>query len=195
MSTRDQILDATTEVITRLGLARATTKEIARAAGFSEATIYKHFQGKDELVLTVLYERLPPLIPLLEELPRRAGTDTVAAILTEVATTALSFYEAGTPMMASLFAEQELLVRHRDGMKDSGLGPHLANKAVAAYVRAEQRLGRIDDGVDPDSVGALLLGACFQRSFFRHLVGDRAAPQSAARFVREIVRTLTGPLS
>ena len=32
-----------------IGLARATTKEIARAADCSEAALYKHFTGKEEL--------------------------------------------------------------------------------------------------------------------------------------------------
>ena len=189
-TTREQIVDAATDVIGRLGLARATTKEIAKAAGFSEATLYKHFQDKDELVLTVLHERLPPFIPLLEKLSQRAGTGTVAATLEEVVRAALAFYDAGMPMMASLFAEQELLVRHRDGMKAAGLGPHLANRAVAAYIRAEQRHGRIDRDLDADAVAALLLGACFQRAFFRHAVGDHADRSSPARFAREIVRAL-----
>ena len=190
MSTREQILDAATDVIARLGLARATTKEMAKAAGFSEATLYKHFQDKDELVLTVLRERLPPFIPLLEELPKRAGTGTVTGTLEEVVRAALAFYDAGMPMMASLFAERELLVRHRDGMKAAGRGPHLANRVVAAYIRAEQRHGRISRGVAADAVAALLLGACLQRAFFRHVVGEHADRSSPARFAREIVGTV-----
>ncbi|MFF7247244.1 helix-turn-helix domain-containing protein [Embleya sp. NPDC008237] len=51
-----------------LGLARTTTKEIARAAGCSEAALYKHFTGKEELFVAVLQERLPPLGPLLAQL-------------------------------------------------------------------------------------------------------------------------------
>ena len=31
------------------GLVRATTKEIARAAGLSEGTLYNHFANKEEL--------------------------------------------------------------------------------------------------------------------------------------------------
>jgi len=140
--------------------------------------------------LTVLRERLPPFIPLLEELPKRAGTGTVTGTLEEVVRAALAFYDAGMPMMASLFAERELLVRHRDGMKAAGRGPHLANRVVAAYIRAEQRHGRISRGVAADAVAALLLGACLQRAFFRHVVGEHADRSSPARFAREIVGTV-----
>ena len=43
------------------GLARTTTKEIARAAGYSEATLYKLFDDKFDLFLCVLAERLPTI--------------------------------------------------------------------------------------------------------------------------------------
>ena len=59
--TRDRILDAAAHVMRTLGFARTTTKEIARAAGYSEATLYKHFQDKTDLFLAVLKERLPSL--------------------------------------------------------------------------------------------------------------------------------------
>ena len=45
MTTRDAILDGALEVMRARGLARTTTKEIARASGFSEATLDKLFTG------------------------------------------------------------------------------------------------------------------------------------------------------
>jgi AcrR family transcriptional regulator len=44
---RVRILDAAHELMLTLGLARTTTKEIARAAGCSEAALYKHFASKE----------------------------------------------------------------------------------------------------------------------------------------------------
>lgn len=46
---KDAILAAAVPVFARLGRAGATTKEIAKAAGISEALLYKHFSGKKEL--------------------------------------------------------------------------------------------------------------------------------------------------
>lgn len=43
------ILAAATPVFARLGRAGATTKHIAKAAGISEALLYKHFPGKEAL--------------------------------------------------------------------------------------------------------------------------------------------------
>lgn len=50
---KQAILTAAAPVFARLGQAGATTKEIAKAAGISEALLYKHFPGKE-----ALYEEL-----------------------------------------------------------------------------------------------------------------------------------------
>src|SRR4051794_40616709 len=73
MNTRDRILDAAAELMRTRGIIRTTTKEIAKAAGFSEATLYKHFRDKEELLLRVLRERMPALARHRGLLPRRAA--------------------------------------------------------------------------------------------------------------------------
>src|SRR5215475_4785243 len=95
--TRETILDAADQVMHRLGLANATTKEIAQAAGLSEAALYKHFDDKTELFLCVLRERLPDLFAALRDLPNRVGKRTVRANLEDLARVALQFYEQSAP--------------------------------------------------------------------------------------------------
>jgi AcrR family transcriptional regulator len=51
---REQIVGAATRVFAEKGFRRATTREVARAAGFSEGTIYNYFEDKDALLLTIL---------------------------------------------------------------------------------------------------------------------------------------------
>ena len=173
------------------GLAHTTTKQIAGAAGYSEATLYKHFQDKAELIFSLMRERLPThFIDTLAELPQRAGTRTVRANLEQVAREAVPFYEQCIPMMAALFAEPALLARHQEALREEGRGPHLANRPVTAYLRAEQRLGRLPDTLRPHSVAALLLGACFQRAFMTLFVGDHTNDQSTDRFAKELATSL-----
>lgn len=164
--TRDHILDTAAEVMHRLGMAHATTKEIARSAGYSEATLYKHFTDKSELMLAVLRHRFPPFVADLAELPGRAGHGQVRETLVDLVTKAVPFYQHGAPMLGSLFAEPDLLRRHREGLEQHGAGPFNVNRGVAAYLAAERELGRVHPDTDPDAVAALLVGACFQRGFF-----------------------------
>jgi AcrR family transcriptional regulator len=54
MERRQVIIDAALALFSRKGFRGTTTKEIAEAAGCSEATIFKHFTTKDELYSAIL---------------------------------------------------------------------------------------------------------------------------------------------
>jgi len=51
---REQIVEAATRVCAEKGFRRATTREVALAAGVSEGTIYNYFEDKDALLLAIL---------------------------------------------------------------------------------------------------------------------------------------------
>ena len=186
-STRDRILDAAADVMTRLGLARATTKEIARAAGCSEALLYKHFRDKEEIFLGVLKDRLPSFTATLAALPDQAGTGSVRDRLVEVVDVGVRFYEAGLAIGSSMLGDPELVRRHREWMLSRGVGPQLANRMLADYLRAEQKAGRVAAAVDADAAAALLLGASYQRAFMVRLMGEQPLSPPAAEFAPSVV--------
>jgi AcrR family transcriptional regulator len=189
VSTRDRIVDAAAEVMRTRGLARATTKEIAKAAGYSEATLYKHFDNKSELFLSVLGERVPGgMMPLLTELREQAGDGDPRRALTEVALAAVEFYVQTFPMAASLFSEPTLLAAHRQVLAERDTGPHMPNRALAEYLRAERDHGRLPADIDPDAVASLLLGACMQHAFLAHFGHQPGV--SAEEFAKALVDTL-----
>jgi AcrR family transcriptional regulator len=190
MGTREEILAAAAGIMREQGYARATTKEIARAAGYSEGALYKHFQDKTEIFLGVLSEQLPALGAVLTELAAQVGTATVRANLTRVARAALAFYAESFPIAASLFSTRELLVAHRRAMQERGAGPRAPQDALTRYLRAEQRLGRLAGPVDADALSALLLGACFQQAFLIHFQEEPPAPIGLDTLAKSLVRTL-----
>ncbi|WP_406299793.1 TetR/AcrR family transcriptional regulator [Embleya sp. NBC_00888] len=194
--TRQRILDAAEHLMRTLGLARTTTKEIARAAGCSEAGLYKHFTGKEELFVAVLQERLPPLGPLLAQLAVESdgpdGPDEPGGVerrLTAIATRAAEFYEQSMPIASSLFAEPALLRRHREALRGIGAGPHVPLRLLAAYLTVERDRGRIAPDADPEAAAAMLLGACYQRAFLRHFMGIEDGP-TVAEFAASAAGTL-----
>jgi AcrR family transcriptional regulator len=62
---REQIVGAATRVFAQKGFRRSTTREVARAAGVSEGTIYNYFEDKDALLLAI--------VDTLNETERRAA--------------------------------------------------------------------------------------------------------------------------
>ncbi|QUH02913.1 TetR/AcrR family transcriptional regulator [Saccharopolyspora erythraea] len=182
--TRSRILDAAARLMSTAGIVRTTTKEIARAAGCSEAALYKHFQDKEEIFVRVLHERAPRLAQAVTELPGRAGDGDVAGHLREVVGIAVGFYRESFPMAASLFASPELLAAHRRKLAP-GTGPEVPTRHLADYLRAEQRLGRVAADVNADAAATLLIGACFHRAFLDLFFSSAA--QDDEQFAADIV--------
>lgn len=156
------MLDAAADLMRTRGIAGTTTKEIAKAAGFSEAALYKHFRDKATLLLSVLRERMPAADAMFPQ----PSDGELRANLLAIARGTLVFYVEAYPMFASLMAEPDLLTAHRDSLRKYDAGPAHAVTRVADYLRAEQALGRVSADADPDATAALLIGACFQNAFF-----------------------------
>ncbi|HEY8285068.1 MAG TPA: TetR/AcrR family transcriptional regulator [Chloroflexota bacterium] len=191
MGTRDRILDAAVDVLRTRGQAGATTKEIARAAGCSEGSLYTYFATKADLLHAVMAEKLPPFIPLISALLERAGEDTVPDHLEEVARVAVPYFVEMTPLAVTVLASPDL----NESVRQQGLGPQRANQIVASYLRLEQRLGRIRPEASVEAAAALLLGACQQRAMQGQFLGRAPNPADDDRFVKDLVATLTGGLT
>jgi AcrR family transcriptional regulator len=173
VTTRDRILDAAAGLMRERGVARATTKEIAKAAGLSEAALYKHFADKTELMLHVLRERMPGSA----RVDLRPGTGTVADAITTFTRATVDFYLDALPMFGSILGDPRLMAAQRESLRKYGAGPEHPVRRFADHLRAERDLGRIAADADPDAAAALLAGACFQQAFFRYFAeGPGAGP-------------------
>jgi AcrR family transcriptional regulator len=197
--TRDRILDAAVHVMRTHGFARTTTKQISRAAGYSEATLYKHFQDKTDLFLAVLRERLPSLTPILTDLSAAAeapqtSQSALTARLATAARGAIAFYEASFPISASVFSDPVLLAAHHDAVTGQGAGPQHPLRALADYLRLEQQHGRIKPGADCDAAASLLLGSAFQYAFLRCFAQLAPDPEAAAAHATAVATTLLAGL-
>ncbi|MGF2413046.1 TetR/AcrR family transcriptional regulator [Ferruginibacter sp.] len=49
-----EIIEAAGEILTESGLAGLTTKKLAAKMGFGESALYRHFKGKEEIIITML---------------------------------------------------------------------------------------------------------------------------------------------
>jgi AcrR family transcriptional regulator len=65
--TRKRLLSAGLDLLARMGYRGATSREIAREAGVTEVTMYRHFKSKDELFAAAIMEQREPLMSLIPE--------------------------------------------------------------------------------------------------------------------------------
>jgi AcrR family transcriptional regulator len=191
MSTRERLIDATERIIRRQGIMAVTTKDIAHEAGYAEATLYRHFQDKTDLLLAVMAERISGhFLSLIAELPRRAGQASVSATLEELVAAALEFFTHTMPLNVALAADPTLAAHHYQRLRELGAGPEVALHNVMAYLEAEQRLGRVRADANPAAIATILLGVSFNYAQVRHDAGAATTVLPENRFAHETVRTL-----
>jgi len=187
---RLDILKAGEQILKEQGLAACTTRAIAEAAGCAEGSIYRYFADKHQLFIEVVKRRFPVYLELMTSLPEIAGTGDVRAHLEEVVKASLVFYRAILPMVAGAMADRELLAQQRAHFLTTGTGPMKIIGAVAQFLRAEQKGGRISDRVSPDHLARLLLGACFYQAYLEFYLGEEASFGPDDRFAEQTVRAV-----
>ncbi|WP_094275720.1 TetR/AcrR family transcriptional regulator [Rhodococcus sp. OK302] len=188
-SARDRILDAAASTMRDRGLARATTKEIAAVAGYSEAMIYKLFDDKVDLFLSVLRERVPT-VDILTRTDHAPGDANLESRLVATIEQITVFYRQTFAIGASLFSDAELLARHRDAVMAQGAGPALLPAAVARFLQNEQRNGTIVAGAPINGAASSIAGACYLRAFLEQFYGPEHFQEPMADFAASIVSTV-----
>ncbi len=138
------------------------------------------FVARFTMKSTARQRDLPSFSVALERLPLRVGEETVDAVLEEIVRAAIGFYRQAIPLFAAVLMEPELRQGTKNALKGSDAGPRRWRQPVEAYLRAEQRLKRVDPGVDVGEVASLLLARSFQHAFASLVSGDGSARGDAA---------------
>ncbi len=134
-------------------------------------------------------ECVPDIKESLRQLEELVGKRTVRQNLEMVAERYLNFHKRALGAICSIFAEPELLEAHRAKLRSQGKGPHTTEGMLLSYIRAEQKIGRIDHQATPEAVTSMLLGGCFYRVFVSQYMGEPMHPAPHA-FARKLVDQL-----
>src|SRR5260221_768207 len=188
---RKKLIGATERLLCSQGLGCVTTRDIARAAKVAEGALYHHFHDKAELMLSVVLHQLGDFPEVLQSLPLQVGQNTVEKNLGRVLESAFAFHHRIAPLVCSLFADQELLGRVRSMMHERSMGPARTTSVIAAYLHAEQQLGRVLPAAVPETVADLMLAVSFNTALRDHFFhGGSGGEAKAHRQLREAVRAL-----
>jgi AcrR family transcriptional regulator len=180
---RTRLIEAAQRVMSRRGVAGATTKEIAAEAGVAEGTIYNHFADKIDLCLAVVLSRADEMF---RHLPAESGKRSVRSVLIEVVEERLSVTAETIPLMSAVVGDPALAAQFRERIA-LDLQTRAPFDAVADYIAREQEAGRIGRDIDPRVLTRLLLGCAFHHSFMTQAVGEERLEVKGRRFVEELV--------
>jgi AcrR family transcriptional regulator len=177
---REYLIATAARLIAQRGTGALTVREIAREAQVADGVLYNYFEDKEDLLANALLAHVasvmgsaPPLLP-------EPGTGTVADNLRRFIDGGLEVLIRVTPAFAGLVTQPKVLIRFHamvGGNAAFGAEPPEAQPASAedaagagehgrglpdilsAYLRAEQRLGRVAAAADIDAVVILIVGA------------------------------------
>jgi AcrR family transcriptional regulator len=180
---RARLIEAARRLMAERGVAGCTTKEIARAAGVAEGTIYNQFRDKADLYLSVASELIPQF---LRRMPTEPGRRQPRALLVKVANETLAAMGELIPLLAGIMGEPELLTGARARWA-SGKAQGKSFGGLTEYFREEQAAGRIGDRVDPAVLARMFIGTVFHHAFMRLLVGESNLEPAGRRFVESLV--------
>lgn len=186
-ATRTRLIEATRSVVREVGYAHASTRLIAETAGVSEGTIYRHFPTKTALFLAAVLEANAPIVDWLAALPERAGRATVEANLTDAVVQLAGLRNDVMPLEMAIAADPELAAERRRVLAAGDRPLPGPPEAVAAYLAAEQRLGRVRGDIDPREAASLILGALFALAAAPTSDGAGPDPDRIASAVRLFV--------
>jgi AcrR family transcriptional regulator len=156
---RDRLLAAAARVFAREGLARATTREIAREAGVNEVTLFRHFQTKQRLLDAVVQVNFgaKPAATTAAETP--AATADLRADLLEHARQYQRLLQENLPLIRAMIGE---IHHHGDNERKvfkAILRP--LRKALITRLEAAQAEHVLRRGVDPVILSDLFGGMIF----------------------------------
>ncbi len=168
---RRSILAAAVETFAERGFAAARTRDIARAAGIAEGTIYLYFEGKDDLLLTAFRETVSSFVATASEL--LGSTASFAERLEHFVRMHLAGIEA-EPELATV-----LLLESRQSSRFFG---EPVREVLREYAAAVDRLiesgradGEVRDDVDVPTARRILIGT-LEEVELAWLLGPRTRP-------------------
>jgi len=163
---RDQIVQATLNIIAQKGVSSLTTSALAREVGISEANLYRHFRNKDEIYMATVSQVQEMIEKNLEKV-LACGADPVAMFKRFFALQ-VELMEENSGIPRLMFSEElhvhqhmrEKILKTMDGV----------SKKLASLIKDGQKTGAIRKDIDALTT-VLMFVAMIQGLAFRWSLG------------------------
>jgi AcrR family transcriptional regulator len=183
---RQLIIEAAAKLFSQHGFGGTTTREIARAVGVSEATVFKHFATKEQLYAAII-EAKAQTQQVLGVIGPLAEARDDAGLLRTLAAELIERTQADPTLMRLLFfsaleghALADLFFRRRVETMDVFLGRYLADRIAAGAFRP----------ADPLQMAWNFIGMVTFHVLLHELFGQKPPPHlTREKAVEEMVTT------
>lgn len=161
-NTDERLLEATLKLISEKGYLRATTKDIAREAGVTEVTLFRHFGSKERLFEEVInkYTFLPSLRDLLSEISEYS--DSSENVLYAIGVLFFETLKERKSLIKIMTSEINIYPEKIREIYTQFIDE--TDRILAGYFRSQQKKGMLRQ-FSPEMAAGVFLGMIF--SYFR----------------------------
>jgi len=181
---REQLFLAAERVLAREGPDGLTSRAITQEAGVANGLLFNHFGDLDGFLVQLILDRARRTAEQAWRLVPRAGTGTVAGNLADAAAAVL---QSGAFAAATLvLSRPSLVTRLRQHAAGAPTPLDDIQEAFAAYLDAEQKLGRIAVNADTEAL-ALTLTGTLHHIFLKGQAGTPSPAEQARRVAAALI--------
>lgn len=175
---QQQILQAAAQVFGEKGFATATIRDVARAAGLSEGSIYLYFKNKHDLLVHLPRQFMQPRLAAFQAASHQTeAPPTPEALLQSIAQNMVQVITTNRELMRVLFTSLPTMdeATRATYMREV---PAYAMETFETYILAQQAAGLFRPGIDPAIAARILPGMMM----FFLLVQEIVQPHDLPRF-------------
>ena len=157
---KEQLILTAIDIINELGIQKLTTREIAKRQDISEATLFRHFKNKNDLLLAVLDYFIQFDADILQSAKVNYSSPKEALVyfLTSIA----EYYE-NYPAITTLLQTFDLLI-YEEELADKVKEIQKSRiSMIAGFVEEAKQAGEIQEDLDSENVALIISG------YFREL--------------------------
>jgi AcrR family transcriptional regulator len=196
---REYLIATAARLLGERGSAGVAVRDIAREARVADGALYNYFEDKEDLLAHALLVHVAAVMAGAPHMPP-AGTGTLAENLRFFIDRGIDVLTRVTPAFAGVLSQPKVLTRFHAmvggdaafspaAVRDSGGGDSPVGTTAQGepgqrglpailtdYLRAEQRLGRVDAAADVNAAAALVVGAIHGEVLPRVLFAPPGSP-------------------
>lgn len=190
----DYLIATAARLIGQRGATGLSVRDIAREAQVADGVLYNYFEDKEDLLAQALLAHVGTVMASVSRMPE-PGTGTVPENLRLFIGGGIDVLAQVMPAFAGLLAQPKVLSRFHamvggdqafgvaadraEADRDPGPGPSGLPEILTRYLRAEQRLGRIDEAADIEAATMLIVGAIHGQVLPRLIFSPPGSPAAA----------------
>lgn len=154
---RDRLIITTIEIIDELGIQGLSTREIAKRQGVSEATLFRHYKNKNELLIAVLdyFSQFDEDIFYSTKLKGLSPKEAITFLISAT----VEYYE-NYPAITSILQITDVL-RYEPDLSDKVNEIFESRiKIIKELIKDAQLCGEIKSDADSENLSVLISGLC-----------------------------------